>query len=99
MGEPESANYLMNVIGLAHNEHGFRYLLFLATGFGLGVVGSISVFANRIDRLSQREITVPTPKVQVNVSAELVARYLESFDLIAIPKHLVSVPEAPATKH
>lgn len=24
MGERESANYLINVIGLAHNEHGFR---------------------------------------------------------------------------
>jgi hypothetical protein len=24
MGVPESTNYLVNVIGLAHNEHGFR---------------------------------------------------------------------------
>ena len=27
MGDPESANYLMNVIGLAHNEPGFRKML------------------------------------------------------------------------
>lgn len=75
------------------------YLLFLAVGFGLGIVCSISVLANRIERLSHREIAVPTPQVQVNVSAELVARYLESFDLIAIPKHLVTVSEPPATRH
>ncbi|WP_139558522.1 hypothetical protein [Methylotetracoccus oryzae] len=75
------------------------YLLFLAVGFGLGVICSVSILANRIERLSHQEITVPTPQVQVNVSAELVARYLESFDLIAIPKHLVAAAESPATKH
>jgi hypothetical protein len=75
------------------------YLLFLAVGFGLGIVCSISVFANRIERLNQRAVAVPAPQVQVNVSAELVARYLDSFDLIAIPKHLVSTSETPVTKH
>ena len=75
------------------------YLLFIAVGFGLGILCGVSVFARRIERLSEREVTVPTPQVQVNVSAELVARYLESFDLIAIPKHLVTPPEVPATKH
>lgn len=76
------------------------YLLFLAVGFGLGIVCSLSVFAHRVERLSQREVTVPPPQVQINVSAELVARYLESFDLIAIPKHLLTASDAaPVTKH
>jgi hypothetical protein len=75
------------------------YLLFLTVGFGLGIVCSISILANRIERLSHQEINVPTPQVHVNVSAELVARYLESFDLIAIPKHLVAASESTATKH
>jgi len=75
------------------------YLLLLSVGFGLGIVCSISVFANRIERLNQREVAVPAPQVQVNVSAELVARYLDSFDLIAIPKHLVITSETPVTKH
>ena len=75
------------------------YLLFLAVGFGLGIVCSVGVFANRIERLKRPEITVSPPQVQVNVSAELVARYLESFDLIAIPKHLVVSAEEPVTKH
>lgn len=75
------------------------YLLFLTVGFGLGIVCGTSFLAHRIERLSRPEITVPPPQVQVNVSAELVARYLESFDLVAIPKHLVVAVETPATKH
>jgi hypothetical protein len=75
------------------------YGLFLAVGFGLGTVFSVSLYASRIDRLNKAPISVPPPQVQVNVSAELVARYLESFDLVAIPKHLVVSAEETATRH
>ncbi len=75
------------------------YLLFLSAGFGLGLLFSISHFARRIDGLRQQPITVPTPQVQINVSAELVARYLDSFNLVAIPKHLVIDTDEAVTKH
>lgn len=75
------------------------YLLFLSAGFGLGLLCSISFFMRRIEGLRQQPVTVPAPQVQVNVSAELVARYLDSFNLIAIPKELVIGSDEAVTKH
>jgi len=75
------------------------YLLFIAVGFSLGILCSLSFFLHRLERLRRQEITVAPPTVQINVSAELVARYLESFNLIAIPKHLIANSDEPVTKH
>lgn len=75
------------------------YLLFLSTGFGLGIVCSLSWFLRRLENLRQPPVTIPVPQVQINVSAELVARYLDSFNLIAIPKDLVTGAGEPITKH
>ncbi|MDD2769553.1 MAG: hypothetical protein PHT19_12515 [Methylococcus sp.] len=75
------------------------YLLFLAVGFGLGVVVSLNVSAQRLERRMQRLSEPAPPRVEINVSEELVARYLDSFDLVAIPKDLVvRVGQAP-TRH
>lgn len=73
------------------------YLVFLSTGFGLGVICSLGFFLQRIQNLGKQKVMVP--QVQVNVSAELVARYLDSFNLIAIPKDLVVKADEPVTKH
>lgn len=75
------------------------YLLFLSAGFGLGILFSIGFFLRRLERLTKQPVTVPAPQVQVNVSAELVARYLDSFNLVAIPKHLVIASDQVVTKH
>ncbi len=75
------------------------YLLFLSAGFGLGILVSISFFLRRFEALSQQPVTLPAPQVQVNVSAELVARYLDSFNLVAIPKDLVVATDEAVTRH
>ncbi len=74
------------------------YLVFLSAGFGLGIVCSLSLFLHRLEKLKRRD-SAAVPQVQVNVSAELVARYLDSFNLIAIPKDLVISPDEQVTKH
>jgi len=75
------------------------YLVFLSTGFGLGIVCSLSLFLHRLEKLKREDSAAPAPQVHVNVSAELVARYLDSFNLIAIPKDLVINPDEQVTKH
>jgi hypothetical protein len=75
------------------------YLVFLSAGFGLGVVCSLSMFLRRLEKLRRQDVAVPAPQVHVNVSAELVARYLDSFNLIAIPKDLVIGSDEQVTKH
>lgn len=74
------------------------YLLFLSIGFGLGVVCSLGFFSHRVESTERAPVTMP-PLVQINVSAELVARYLDTFNLIAIPKDLVIGADEPITKH
>ncbi|QJD28792.1 hypothetical protein [Methylococcus geothermalis] len=76
------------------------YLLFLAVGFGLGVVVSLNVSAQRLEKKMQRlSEPVPPPHIEINVSEELVARYLDSFDLVAIPKDLVVRAGQAPTRH
>lgn len=77
------------------------YLVLLSVGFGLGIVCSLSLFLQRLEKLKRQDIAAPAPapQVHVNVSAELVARYLDSFNLIAIPKDLVISPDEQVTKH
>ncbi|WP_367025803.1 hypothetical protein ABZN20_15260 [Methylococcus sp. ANG] len=76
------------------------YLLFLAVGFGLGVVVSLNVSAQRLEKRMQRlSEPAPPPHVEINVSEDLVARYLDSFDLVAIPKDLVVRAGQAPTRH
>jgi hypothetical protein len=76
------------------------YLLFLAVGFGLGVVVSVNVSAQRLEKRMQRlSEPVPAPHIEINVNEELVARYLDSFDLVAIPKALIVGVEQAPTRH
>ncbi|QXP84960.1 hypothetical protein [Methylococcus sp. Mc7] len=75
------------------------YLLFLAVGFGLGVVVSLNVSAQRLEKRMQRLSEPAPPRVEINVSEDLVARYLDSFDLVAIPKDLVVRAGQAPTRH
>ncbi|MEW6036832.1 MAG: hypothetical protein AB1648_01010 [Pseudomonadota bacterium] len=76
------------------------YLLFLAVGFGLGVVASLNVSTRRLEQRMQRLAEpAPPPHIEINVSEELVARYLDSFDLVAIPKDLVVRAGQAPTRH
>lgn len=76
------------------------YLLFLAVGFGLGIVASMSVAMRRLEkRMQSMNAAAPPPNIEINVNEELVARYLDSFDLVAIPKDLVIRAGQAPTRH
>ncbi|HWP01713.1 MAG TPA: hypothetical protein VNL74_14005 [Methylococcus sp.] len=76
------------------------YTLFLAIGFGLGVVAAMTVLVQRLEkRIEAMNVTVTPPKVEISVSEELVARYLAAFDLVAIPKKLVIGAGENPTRH
>jgi hypothetical protein len=76
------------------------YTLFLAVGFGLGVVVAMTILVRRLEkRIEAMNITVTPPKVEISVSEDLVARYLASFDLVAIPKNLVIRAGETPTRH
>lgn len=82
------------------------YLMFLAVGFAAGMLVSQVVFSRRLEqRLAQPSqqsmvIDAPPVAVNVNVSEELVARYLSTFNLVAIPRDILKgLEEFRQTRH
>lgn len=80
------------------------YLLFLAVGFAGGMLVSHALLARRLElRLAQPVAAaqpLPPVAVNVNVSEELVARYLATFNLVAIPRDaLVGLESSRQTRH
>ena len=65
------------------------YLLFLAVGFAGGLLVSHSILTRRLEQRLAQPVAAPEPPkvaVNVNVNDELVARYLATFNLVAIPR-------------
>lgn len=77
------------------------YCLFLAVGFAGGVLASNIVFARRLERQLAAPAAEPQQvAVNVNVSEELVARYLATFNLVAVPRDALQGLEASrVTRH
>lgn len=74
------------------------YLVFLAIGFAGGVLASQVLWGKRLEQrlaelAKQPAVEKPEPAapvaVNVNVSEELVARYLSTFNLVAIPREVL----------
>lgn len=79
------------------------YVLFLAVGFAAGILASQVVLARRLEQRAAPPAPVaetPQIAVNVNVSEELVARYLASFNLVAIPRDaLKDLEDSQPTRH
>lgn len=77
------------------------YVLVFSIGFGAGVMACLMVMGKRLDKAAEKpEINIPQPRVEVNVSEDLVARYLDSFNLVAVPKDMLREHvEANQTRH
>jgi hypothetical protein len=72
------------------------YLVFLAIGFAGGMLASQVLWGKRLEQrvaeLAKPAVEKPEPApvaVNVNVSEELVARYLATFNLVAIPREVL----------
>jgi hypothetical protein len=77
------------------------YCLFLAVGFAGGLLAANMLFARRLERQSAAQPAEPQQvSVSVNVSEELVARYLATFNLVAVPRDaLQGLDSTPITRH
>lgn len=72
------------------------YLVFLAIGFAGGMLASQVLWGKRLEQRLAAVDAQPAEKpepapvaVNVNVSEELVARYLATFNLVAIPREVL----------
>lgn len=79
------------------------YVLFLAVGFAGGILASQVALARRLDQRpapSGPMAELPQIAVNVNVSEELVARYLATYNLVAIPRDaLQGLEDQLPTRH
>ncbi|BBL71039.1 hypothetical protein [Methylogaea oryzae] len=79
------------------------YVLFLAVGFAGGVLASQAALTRRLDQreaLKGPKAELPQIAVNVNVSEELVARYLAAYNLVAIPRDaLKGLEDSLQTRH
>lgn len=78
------------------------YVLFLAVGFAAGVLASQIVFAKRLAQPVAPPPASEPPRVAVNVNVnnELVARYLATFNLVAIPRDVLQgLENSRQTRH